>query len=251
MPKKSDKPREPTQTVSLQVRIKEELRARIEASAKEAGTPMNSEIAERLTDSFRQDEALNDKATRQAMLWLAQDIAEVERLSGKSWTEDLATFNAVSLVLKESLGRHKPKPPNYDEAMEFMQKLNSEFAWRDKTYEILAECGAVVERQPNALAAFANGGPAQPYKEIIRDETQWYHPARPDEQMVESDKAWVRERLDEISEIEAGANGNLERLDEFMAPIKKAEKEGQELFEQYNAGYERRISQLMEKASAA
>jgi hypothetical protein len=73
--------RKPTDTAHLNLRYPEALRRRLERAAKNGGRSMNTEIVERLEQSFRREEfeKLND-AVNLAFLKIMQAVGDVTRL---------------------------------------------------------------------------------------------------------------------------------------------------------------------------
>jgi Arc-like DNA binding domain len=73
--------RKPTDTAHLNLRYPEALRRRLERAAKDGGRSMNTEIVERLEQSFRREdfEKLND-AVNLAFLKIMQAVDDVIRL---------------------------------------------------------------------------------------------------------------------------------------------------------------------------
>jgi hypothetical protein len=246
---KKDERRNAAETVQFKLRIKEGLRAKIEDAASKSGGSMNTEIAARLEESLREDEQFGGTETRQAMVWLANDIAKIERVTGKSWTEDPTTFEAVALTLGASVERRRPRPENYDEAQEFIGEMNEKFERRTQLITTLIDCGAMIMVQPNALAALVNGGPVKPYPEPQTDESKWYNPTQPNEPMDEQDKNFVRSLLAEVKEISTGADGATERIEELMKPTRLAQERGRAIYEEHKRGFEDMLKRATEAAS--
>src|SRR5262252_7609103 len=71
------------------------LKERLESEAALHSVPLSREIEERLAESFRGEEAFGGKNQYRLMQLLAVAAAHVERLTGKKWTEDYATFFSV------------------------------------------------------------------------------------------------------------------------------------------------------------
>ena len=88
-------------TVNLKLRVKEPLRASIEAAAEKRGISMNAEMVDRLESSFLSREGLfggNDKY--RFMQVAAAVVTNVEQRTGKSCSDDPDTLEAA----KEGVG---------------------------------------------------------------------------------------------------------------------------------------------------
>jgi hypothetical protein len=95
--------REATDRVTLTLRLKEPLRAKLEALARSNDLSLNAEIVRRLEGSIRDDELgaviFRDVQTYALMDWQARLIRAIERKNEKRWDEDRATyFEAIDTI---------------------------------------------------------------------------------------------------------------------------------------------------------
>jgi len=86
--------REPTDIVQLKLRIREDLRQRLEDAAKASKISLNAAIIERIEKTFAFDTFMMPMG-RQDLFWICSIfvgiIRTIEDKTGKRWTEDLAT----------------------------------------------------------------------------------------------------------------------------------------------------------------
>ena len=87
-------------TIQLKARMKEPLRAKLEAAAEEKGISLNAEMVHRLERSFSDEDSLANEFGgiddyRVAKLLFAI-IPLIEAQTGKSWRRDQATFRHVA-----------------------------------------------------------------------------------------------------------------------------------------------------------
>ena len=97
--------------VQFNVRMREVLRAKIEAAARRRDVSMNAEAVDRLENSFLADQrredimdavyfSLGGEENYLALRWVGFGLEFVEKETGKRWTEDSATFKrAVGATL--------------------------------------------------------------------------------------------------------------------------------------------------------
>jgi hypothetical protein len=95
--------REATDRVTLTLRLREPLRAKLEALARSNDLSLNAEIVRRLDGSIRDDDLgtvlFRDAQMYALMDWQARLIRAVERKNKKRWDEDHATyFEAVDTI---------------------------------------------------------------------------------------------------------------------------------------------------------
>jgi hypothetical protein len=93
-------------TVQLKLRFKENLRARLEQSARRHEASLNSEIVHRLEQSF-QEEAGSPETTKLLRL-IGSMISLAEQQTGKSWASDLKTWSAVQSAIAKILSDNEP-----------------------------------------------------------------------------------------------------------------------------------------------
>ncbi len=92
--------RKKTDIVQLGLRIKEGLRTKIEQAAENAGCSMNEEAAFRIQQSFLDEENLfKDQALMALVQLLVGTIRLIESRTGKEWTRDEQTRNAVTATI--------------------------------------------------------------------------------------------------------------------------------------------------------
>jgi hypothetical protein len=97
--------REATDRVTLTLRLKEPLRAKLEALARSYDLSLNAEIVRRLEGSIRDDDLgtvlFRDAQTYALMDWQARLIRAIELKNKKRWDEDPATyFEAVDTIYR-------------------------------------------------------------------------------------------------------------------------------------------------------
>jgi hypothetical protein len=100
--------RESTAKAQLKLRLREPLRARLEAEAKRNGYSLNTEIVRRLEASIRDEDIgaimFGDAQMFGLMDFLARIIRAIEIDAGKPWTEDgetyLRTVETIYRILK-------------------------------------------------------------------------------------------------------------------------------------------------------
>lgn len=141
MPKKSDQLREPTQTVALQVRLKEELRAKLEAAAQAAGRTMNAEIVERLSRTIDYDGLYSDHL-RPTLGAIAFDCWRVENRTKMKWTEDRATALAIAELAGDSF-RYGTPMANSDAITEALAETKAVGDLIERKSAYLVEVGAI------------------------------------------------------------------------------------------------------------
>jgi hypothetical protein len=103
------KPRAGSDTVALTLRIREDLRQRIQAAADKQQVSMNHEITERLEDSFlveinqRLIEVLLSSGADLTLLRLIAAALRIARITGKDWVrhDDLEAKKTVSEAIKK------------------------------------------------------------------------------------------------------------------------------------------------------
>lgn len=111
--------RKDADTVQLGLRIKESLRKKIEQAAENAGCSMNEEAAFRIQQSFLDQEKLfNNQALMALIQLLVGTIRLIESRTGKKWTRDERTRNAITETIiafingKDGVPFHKEAKPD-------------------------------------------------------------------------------------------------------------------------------------------
>ena len=122
-------PRKKSETIQLKVRMKEPLRAKIEAAAKSRGVSLNTEAVHRLQESFQKEHAEEDKsaAVEAAVLngvyealggrehypllvMVGSAVRMVEAGSGERWLQDFETAAQVKNAITTIIDTFSPKP---------------------------------------------------------------------------------------------------------------------------------------------
>jgi hypothetical protein len=133
-----------TDTVQLKLRIREDLRRKLEREAKKKEVSLNAEMVDRLIRSFdgpeRVNDALGGEHTAALLRGFAAAIARVEARIGRRWNEDdearERAYDAVHTVLRDlSAETHdararemKSAPPeSYWEDSDAMGRLSQVF----------------------------------------------------------------------------------------------------------------------------
>ncbi len=75
-------------TIQLKARMKEPLRAKLEAAATAKGVSLNAEMVHRLEQSFLADDFLGGPENAIAVRLVGPILQDVETLTGKSWRKD-------------------------------------------------------------------------------------------------------------------------------------------------------------------
>lgn len=123
MSKKSDDVRESADLVQFKLRMREELRAKIESAAAQSGKSMNAEIVDRLEASFR-DDAIIPPHARPAVMGIAYDLARLEARRGKRWTEDRVIAHAMGAYARDAF-LYGTEPENWSAIEAAMARLNA------------------------------------------------------------------------------------------------------------------------------
>lgn len=101
--------RRQSDNVQIKLRLKEQLRARIEENAQIHGVSINSEIVNRLEQSLTEQEVLYGNSYTQKLLQtLAGAISIIEHKTGKRWIDDEDTFSKALLSIYAILGQIGP-----------------------------------------------------------------------------------------------------------------------------------------------
>lgn len=204
MPKKSDETREATQMVGLQLRFREDLRARLTDAAKTSGKSLNSEIVSRLERSLDADQDTGGGVTARALRIVASEIERAERYTERSWLSDTATHEAASLLIADAVKRLRP-------ISQFEDITATSTAWAstkakvDEIVELLRRCHVL--GWPNALLPTA----LDPRASRVLPEEMWTMPSG--EPPSDEDRQILRERLKDFQH----KAEELTKLDEQMS----------------------------------
>ena len=111
--------REKTDFVQLKIRLKEELRAKIEMAAHNSSVSLNGEAVQRLEQSFLDEERIFKDANMMALIQLlVGTVRMIEARTGTKWTENEQCRNAVATTvigfLTDESGVPFHKPPAKD-----------------------------------------------------------------------------------------------------------------------------------------
>jgi Arc-like DNA binding domain len=104
--------RKESETVQTGLRMKEQLRARLEEAAREHGVSLNAEVVTRLERSFAQEEAFGSPAAKQVayLTAVAFNMAGRMRGSGRSdWVDDPGCYRAGVFAAIDALLSVLPK----------------------------------------------------------------------------------------------------------------------------------------------
>lgn len=170
----SDKSRAGVDLVQFKLRMREELRAKIEIAAQNSGESMNSEIVHRLSASLEEDDRAFGIHTRQLLQRLAIEISRVEGHTGRAWKEDRVTALVVAGAVARVIEQHGPEMLNAGGAVVAFKEVERVLRKQDGLIDSLLDYGALRpltegERQafaeldevPNALSR-----PTQPTEEL-------------------------------------------------------------------------------------
>ena len=213
MPKKSDETREATQMVGLQLRFREDLRARLTDAAKTSGKSLNSEIVSRLERSLDADQDTGGGVTARALRIVASEIERAERYTERSWLSDTATHEAASLLIADAIKRLRPTPQ-----LEDITPTNTAWASKkaevDEIVELLRRCHVL--GWPNALLP----SPLEPRAYPILPEEKWTMPAG--EPPSDEDRQIIRERLADFQQKAEELAKLEEQMEQKMQPFREA-----------------------------
>lgn len=145
MAEKSDKARADADIVQFKLRIRESLRAQIEASASASGESMNAEIVKRLEQSFAEDRFMPSHV-RGPLMAIAFDLWRIERRRDARWDEDRAIALAMGKVAGESFIFGTPML-NGEEIELRKRQFEESMAAIDRKVGYLVDLGAIVPKQ--------------------------------------------------------------------------------------------------------
>lgn len=223
MSRQSDKLRDPTQVVGLQLRFREALRAELEDAARMSGNSLNSEIGDRLARSLVEDQILGRGPTRSLMIELAGEIGRAESWTGKSWQADPTTYWLMRKLVDDALHRSRPKPPDMEAIEEEQVKLAELRDRRDRLMASLRECGALQPPQSAlvGLTRYEGKAPLEP-----TPEDEWHAPASSQMSLSEDDRTKIREWLESLVRIENEIELGEIVVWELLAPWREARERG-------------------------
>jgi hypothetical protein len=104
--------RKSTDLANFTLRLREDLRRRLERDAKKGDRSLNAEIVERLERSYevasKLEEALGGGHTAALLQILASEIQLMEKTLGSDWTKDEKTAMAVGQAIARTLSPTMP-----------------------------------------------------------------------------------------------------------------------------------------------
>jgi hypothetical protein len=155
-------------SVQAKLRLRRELRERLEAAAAQRGVSLNGEIAHRLERSFSDDEAGGGAEVRElARVWAAaflrggslgararspdRGIGSPPTWPVGEWITDPFAFRAAVYAANDALLMTAPPqlPPDHPDAVEFKAELDRLLAELDQLLHVVARGGAVRLREVN------------------------------------------------------------------------------------------------------
>jgi hypothetical protein len=95
----------------LNMKASPELRARIEAAAKDNGLSLTQEVERRLIQSFNIEDQLGGGRTSIVMRSLVAAVHLAETRTGRPWLEDHVTWHAARQLILDALYQWMPAPP--------------------------------------------------------------------------------------------------------------------------------------------
>lgn len=124
------------------MRVSDELRSKLVASAAENERPVNREISARLESSFSPEEIFGSRATAAIFKTLGQAINELEQRVDGLWTRDYAVWWAVRDLTIAHINRLMPPP---DEAAKIAELHRAELAAEADLKDAAEEFNQIVE----------------------------------------------------------------------------------------------------------
>jgi hypothetical protein len=99
-------------TAQLKIRVREDMRQKLEDAARMHRWPLNKEISSRLARTLREDEELGGGRTSAILRSFASVIELAEGTTGKNWIEDYQTWQATKRAINHVINIWEPEPPN-------------------------------------------------------------------------------------------------------------------------------------------
>jgi hypothetical protein len=126
-------PREPTDIVEPKLRIRESLRAKLEAEAARQQTSLNSEMVRRLEDSFDDKPRANLATAAHDFATSAQDLRHIATRIETEWErlEATRTFLLLADLLTEKILNHNVRD---ESGGELSAQAWTEFSWDLSVY---------------------------------------------------------------------------------------------------------------------
>ena len=112
-----------TALVQLKLRFQERTRAKLEVAAKSNGSSLNSEIVNRLERSLDQDDQNGGLRTSMLLSVVAAEIGRAETFTGQAWSDDLATYAAMRLLVSRVIVGYQPRTRGMDKAVEIATEI--------------------------------------------------------------------------------------------------------------------------------
>ncbi|TRW14804.1 hypothetical protein [Glacieibacterium frigidum] len=124
------------QLPQIKVRVSDELRSKLEASARDKGWPVNREINARLEATYSNEDRFGSRANAAIFQVIGQAIHELEQRVGRRWTGDYAVWRAARDVAIAYVDQLRPPPDEAARIAELRQsELNAEAELRKAAEE--------------------------------------------------------------------------------------------------------------------
>lgn len=103
--------RDEAAVAQLKIRVKESVRADLEAAARANNQTLNREIADRLERSLSQERIQGGRSAAFLQIAVGTAIRIAEDASGKDWRRDLPTYRAARKLVIDALDNYQPVDP--------------------------------------------------------------------------------------------------------------------------------------------
>jgi len=100
--------REDTATAQLKIRLRETMRAELEASAKANNHTLNKEVVDRLQRSLAQERTQGGRSAAVLQVAIGTAIRIAEDITGADWRYDYPTYQAARGLIIEALDKYQP-----------------------------------------------------------------------------------------------------------------------------------------------
>ncbi len=140
-----EKRKSPKDWIGLQVRLREELREKLHATAAAKGVSMNSELIDLLEKALDLGGGLSDSGMVNLWRDIYRIIQSMEALTGESWLEDRTTFVAVKSLLTARLEDLAPPLVNQAEILARNAQRTQNNNKMQALIEILVDSGAIAK----------------------------------------------------------------------------------------------------------
>jgi hypothetical protein len=210
------------------VRTSPALKADLERAAGDNGRSVAQEAELRLVDSFEAERRSGSPETAQLMRMLADQIAVIERTTGKRWHKDLTTWAAVAeAAAKGPVQQLRPDRTTDDElANEAWDALWAIIMEKQQYIETLRGAGLHVPRRPQPARAGATDALGS-YIDLNRTSLRRAIDAL---SISEDDRDKLREAIAGIIVLDEAETKAESHFLESVRPYLEAEARGRELF---------------------